>query len=467
VLSHVAPPPTQNLAGCMRILITNNTLADRGGTELYVRDLAIALLRRGHHPIAYSSRLGEVADELRAATIPVIDNLKHLSIKPDLIHGQHHLDCMTALLHFPDVPAVSFCHGWSPWEETPPVFPSIQLYVAISDLCADKLRCMHGIPQERIRTVRNFVDLERFALRDDVATKPRRALAFGNHLPEAGCLEVLREACHAHDMTLDAIGEGSGRVEARPEDILGQYDVVFAMGRCALEALATGAALIPCDATRIGAMVTRATFADARRFNFAIRCLTQPLDVASVSTELRHYNVEETGWVSQEVRREAGLENAVGQILAVYEEAIAASSNDSYFKPETAMRYGSDYLRSIADFVKQRYEVNHRLAVAEGETMALRALLSQCELSRQEAKRRSQEQELRLSDLRSKMDEAHHQVTATQRAVHALEVELAAIHGSRLWPIMRRVQHWRRTVLAFAGRFASPHPPSPSAASDD
>ena len=54
----------------MRILITNNGLATRAGTELYVRDLALGLLKRGHTPIAYSTKLGEVATEIRAATVP-------------------------------------------------------------------------------------------------------------------------------------------------------------------------------------------------------------------------------------------------------------------------------------------------------------------------------------------------------------------------------------------------------------
>jgi len=76
----------------MRILITNNTLSNRAGTELYVRDLAVALLKRGHQPIAYSTRLGSVAEELRRATVPVINDLDSLSAAPDLIHGQHHLE---------------------------------------------------------------------------------------------------------------------------------------------------------------------------------------------------------------------------------------------------------------------------------------------------------------------------------------------------------------------------------------
>src|SRR5437588_6926463 len=140
----------------MRVLITNNTLDTRCGSELYVRDVALALLRRGHQPVAYSTRLGPVAEELRSLTIPAIDDLSALTAMPDVIHGQHHLDAMTAMVRFPETPAVYFCHGWLPWQEAAPRFPSIGRYVAIDDLCLERLQCVHGIEPERIRVIRNF-----------------------------------------------------------------------------------------------------------------------------------------------------------------------------------------------------------------------------------------------------------------------------------------------------------------------
>ena len=81
-----------------------------------MRDVAIALLRRGLKPIAYSTMMGDVADELRGATVPVIDRLDALATPPDLIHGHHHLETMTAVLRFPGIPAIYFCHGWLPWD---------------------------------------------------------------------------------------------------------------------------------------------------------------------------------------------------------------------------------------------------------------------------------------------------------------------------------------------------------------
>src|SRR5437870_1377742 len=100
----------------MRVLLTNNTLGARAGSELYLYDVALELLRRGHEPIAFSTVHGEVARQLRAATVPVIDNLADCTLRPDVIHGHHHYETLTASLCFPDVPVINFCHGWVPFE---------------------------------------------------------------------------------------------------------------------------------------------------------------------------------------------------------------------------------------------------------------------------------------------------------------------------------------------------------------
>jgi Glycosyltransferase Family 4 len=166
-----------------------------GNSELYVRDVALALLERGHSPIAYSSLLGEVAEELRAATVPVIDRLDALAVAPDLIHGHHHLETMTALLHFPNVPALSFCHGWLPWEEMPPKFSRISRYVAVDQTCRDRLILEHAIPEQRVRLLLNFVDLKRFKPRAALPQKPKRALVFSNYASEENILPTIRAAC--------------------------------------------------------------------------------------------------------------------------------------------------------------------------------------------------------------------------------------------------------------------------------
>src|SRR4029078_998001 len=96
----------------LKVLIANATLATLTGTETYVRDLALGLLHKGHSPIVYSPELGPIAEELRRAAIPVVDNLNAVGIVPDIIHGNHNTELITALLHFGLTPGIFVCHSW-------------------------------------------------------------------------------------------------------------------------------------------------------------------------------------------------------------------------------------------------------------------------------------------------------------------------------------------------------------------
>ncbi len=340
----------------MRILITNHTLADPGGTEAYVRDLAFALLKRGHMPIAYSTKLGDIAQEIRAATIPVIDNLDALATPPDIIHGHHHLDTMTALLRFPEVPAVYFCHGWLPWEETPPRFPRILRYVAVDHLCRDRLLLEHGIPEDRIRVLLNFVDLERFKPRGPLPARPKRALVFSNYATEDTQMPAVRDACARHGITTEVVGFGAGKVCARPEDILGRYDLVFAKGRAALECLAVGVAVIICDKKGVGPMVTSGEFDRLRPLNFGLRTLREPLRAESIERQIARYDAEDAAKVSRMVRANGGADAVVDQIVSLYEELIAENRSSGKPNLDEEARCSAAYLRWLAPTVRDQQE---------------------------------------------------------------------------------------------------------------
>src|SRR5687768_5773929 len=119
----------------LRILITNRLLSGRSGTELYVRDLAKALEKRGHSPMVYAPTLGPLAAEIRTAATPVVSDLSTLGSVPDVIHGHHNLETLTGLLAFPGVPALAFCHSSTGWSEAPLRFPRVLRHVAVDDTC--------------------------------------------------------------------------------------------------------------------------------------------------------------------------------------------------------------------------------------------------------------------------------------------------------------------------------------------
>lgn len=304
----------------LRVLITNYTLARRSGTELFALELALDLLGRGHTPVVYTNELGALASTLRAATVPVTDDLNTLASPPDIIHGQHHVETMTALLHFGDAPALFYCHGWLPWEERPPRHPRIYRHVASDDTCRDRLLWEGGVSEERTRVVLNAVDLERFRPRPPLPAKPRRALVFSNratrHEP------AVREACERAGVALDLVGMDSGNVSEEPEKILGRYDLVFAKGRSALEALAVGSAVVLCDAVGSGPLVTAAEVARLRRQNFGVRALQGGLRADVLAREIARYDAEDAAEVSRLVRADADQARAFDEIISLYREIM-------------------------------------------------------------------------------------------------------------------------------------------------
>jgi hypothetical protein len=305
------------------VLITNFSLINWSGSETYVRDLALGLLRRGHRPVVYCPNQGPVAEALRAATVPVIDDLATLSETPDIIHAHHHPETMTALLHFGGVPAVFCCHGRFAWHDAPPRFPRIRRYLAVDETCRERLVCEHGIPEAEILVVLNSVDLARFRTREPLPERPRRALLFSHYASEHTHLPAVRDACTQTGLSLDVMGLGAGKVCSRPETVLGEYDLIFAKARCALEALAVGAAVVLCDATGVGGMVTAEKVSQWRRFNLGFRLMQQPLASDILVREIGRYDAGDAREVCRRVRAEAGLDAAVETLLDLYRTVIA------------------------------------------------------------------------------------------------------------------------------------------------
>ena len=412
--------------GGLRVLITNNALAAHAGSELWVRDVATALLARGHTPIAFSPDLGAVAEELRRQTIPVVDRLDAVGVPLDLIHGQHHLETMTALLRFPGIPAVYVCHGWTPWQEAPPRFPRIRRYVAVDDTCRDRLVCEHGVPETQVRVLLNAVDLARFAPRDPLPVRPRRALVFSNAASEHTHLPAVRAACAQAGISVDALGIEAGTAVPCPEDVIGQYDVVFAKGRSALEAMAVGAAVVLCDANGVGPLVTSANFDRLRRLNFGIRASREPVSPETLCRELAGYDAADAAAVTTRLRGEGALESAVDELLDIYREVLAEHAAAPAADPAEECRAASDYLGWLGPFLKQQIgaiELRERHR-ARSEHVRLAA----------ERDRARADEEVSRAETR-RLDEAFHrlgdELAETRAAALASDAELQRVRLDR------------------------------------
>ena len=409
----------------LSILFTNNTLAGRAGSELWILDVARALVARGHRPAAFTLVPGLVADELRAATVPIVTELANFSGRPDLIHGHHHVETLIAALHFPGVPIVHFCHGWLPWEEKPLKHPAIVRYVAVDDTCVDRLVVEEGIARERIDRLLNFVDLNRFSPRRPLPPRPRRALILSNHAREDGFVRVIREACRLEGIDVEVAGLASGRALDRPELAMQDVDLVFGKARTALEGLAVGCSVILTDVAGAGPLVTAADLDRFRGANFGIRLLQRPHDVAWYRQQIAAYDPQDAAAITARVRLEAGLEPAVDRLLEIYTRALTEDAARSRTSDEwlDGQRAAGKHLSSIAIPVKHAPATEQRVHGLMSDLASVNALANRYAEERAGAEAQLREATGQLREANVQIDALIQEIDVLKRRLEAIERE--------------------------------------------
>jgi hypothetical protein len=412
------------------ILLTNIWLDDFAGSEVVVRDLSLGLLRRGHRPIVYASKLGAIASEIATHGVPVIDDLRRLAERPDLIHAHHAVPCGEAIIRFPDVPALQTCHAFESWIEGPAHFPQIGCYVAVDEACRDRLVHLEGIAPERVTVLPNAVDLRRVPPRPrPLNERPRRAVAFG----KAAAVPQLRAACEQRGIAYEAIGRAGGRVTSRPEQELVEFDLVFASARAALEALCCGCAVIVCDARGFGGLVTSDNFAAMRARNFGLRCLGESVTLERCLTEIDRYDPVDAASVVERARREADLEHLLDAFEKLYRELLTCRPTFDRGAHETALaRFLHDYLpRRPGDdrwpWMAERHDLIQRLEALERSNSESAARLEFAE----------REREARFAELQQRLAQSEHERDDARSAAAEAAAQLAGLQRSRLLKLGR------------------------------
>lgn len=333
----------------MNILFTNHGLRLRGGTELFTAEIARAMLDRGHQVAVYTTVDGPVGESLRNQGIPVLTAPRDCPFSPEIIHGQHHLQALTALCEWPEVPGVFMMHGIAPWEELPPVHPRLRRYLANSPHFGWWLEQQCGISRDQLEVVPNGFDSRRFSRVRPATDRSGKALVFHNSIrPQSPAWNALRDACEASGLSLHGIGREFGEMIDDPEHHLPDYDLVFASGRCALEAIACGCAVIPVSADTMAARVHPGILDALVDLNFCPDPSHRPIQAGRLRMEIESIRPEETAAVTERIRQDHSTESVAERLLEIYRSVVETGFDPD---PTSELMALGKYLGSLAERV--------------------------------------------------------------------------------------------------------------------
>jgi hypothetical protein len=301
----------------MKILITNVWLNERGGTEIYVRWLAIALAGLGHEVTCFTPNVGVVSEEIERAGIRVVSDVATLrGDRFDLIHAHHRTPSLMVREAFPNTPMLFLAHGTEPEEEQPPTRELGDVrYFAVSEGVKHNLHERHGIVDVEI--IRNPVDLEHFRSHRAINAVPQHAILLKNAVdPED--FEVLQTFFAKRGISFDLVGGPNSRPDV--VTAINEADLVVTWGRGALEALACERQVIAYGHDHlVDGMITSDNFYGVRTRSFNGRVVHHPLRRRTLKRELEKYNPSNTAML----RRMVSHDHASDQVLRILTKRYA------------------------------------------------------------------------------------------------------------------------------------------------
>jgi hypothetical protein len=382
----------------LHVLITAISLGEPDGSTMYTRDLALELLRCGHRPVVYTPLPGRVAAELEAAGVEVVDRLDRLALVPDVIHGNHTVETTEAVLRFEGTPAVFVCHGLGGWMAEPPKLAAIAYWVAVGTVTAGRLE-RSGLPPGRCRIIPNGVDTERFRPSSRARpARPERALVFSNNAAPGGYVDLVERACAERGIDLDVVGVGVGRPLESPDQTLGDYDLVFARGRCAREAISCGCAVVLVDIEGQGEMITTRHLATYDLAAFGAAVLTAPHDELELGHEIDRYDLDEVARTCEALRATCSATRMVERLVELYQEAVVAAPTETDATADLAWLLDELPRLSRIGFERDQIALARHLLNQHALSLEARVLHAEPALASAEAALASTQKELAVAE---------------------------------------------------------------------
>ena len=338
----------------MIVLITNCELRTTGGTETVVIELCRRLRLRGHLVMVFSPALGHSAELLIAQKFPVVSNLRDLPYKPDIIHGQHHLETISALLALPETPAIYYIHGAVPWQERVPIHPRILGYINLAEAANFRLGVEKSIPPERCYVLENQINLDLFPSPKTPPMRLQTAAYCPRSKPSPQMWDKIQQLCREHSIVLTHETEWAKSSITDPFAVYARYDLIFGSGRTALEALAAGCVVSTSDAEHLSPLITFKNVAERRQFNLSRALWENETPYADLSKQLANYLPDDQQQVVDFIRSDADSEKGADRLLIIYQKIIDEWKTALRPSFTEEMVAASDYLRSLTPLLRDQ-----------------------------------------------------------------------------------------------------------------
>jgi hypothetical protein len=178
-----------------------------------------------------------------------------------------------------------------------------------------------GAPRELIHVLANPVDLDRFRPGPPLREPPQRAAVVSGVIDDE-TLGVIRSATSRLGIELVVVGRDGDRPWGM-EDVFPEFDIVFSLGRGAIEAMACGRAVFVYDVRGADGWVTPEEVGEIERFHFSGKRYRYRPSADELAVELTRYGA----WMGPANRALAeeryGLGRHLEELVRLYELAIS------------------------------------------------------------------------------------------------------------------------------------------------
>ena len=330
----------------MRILMTNHSLKDTGGTEKWTHALAVEFMRRGHEVDVFTFMRGVTSEKLEEAGARIVEEPRD----EYNVMFSNHCTCLGFLTTRLSCPKIHTSHGPAHQLEIPTL--GADVYVAVSW----EVRARHaalGFYQELIG---NGVDLDDFYDRLIPPYEPAQPIEPRNPRVLSMCKDVnatnmVRIACEQAGMDFDSAHYTDDIVWDVASEMRA-CDIVVACGRSAIEALACGRDVLvfdwrdPREGPTADGWITEANVRDLAQSNFSCRHRGHHWGLGELIEALkaRPSPTGKPGWQRQWASNEADVRKQADAYLALVPKAEEKHQNQVH-DPDLTAEYQLEEVR--------------------------------------------------------------------------------------------------------------------------